>query len=268
MPSLHNTLFFRACVNYLENGARVKKRGNPSQIIRSVADNDYETFSTETDYDVDISVNGAPTRVDAFFVKGTGITRHSGTPSGGSGSGWTNVNLPATVTNYEGTAVSTTDKGFQHHLYLLPNHFTAKSVRLQFQGSGVRIYEVMLLEFGIEIDANADFIEIDPNLVDRTGRIEAGPGSGRVYNAPIGAEREKWEVDYVVKVIPGKTLLQTPEEFLYWRAENRNHVHAVEPSRFPWMVFPAVFTRNSVPVRYRTKDKTAGEVIKFQVAEQ
>ncbi len=266
IASPHNALFFKQCVNYLDHGARVKKRGT-SQVIRAVADNDYRTFSQEKDYTLDISRNGAPTRVDAFFVKCQGVTRHSGTPTGRNGSGWTNVNLPGTVRNHEGKSVSTTVAGFQHHLLLLTSHFTAKSVRLQFQGSGVRIYEVMLLEFGLEIDANADFTEIDTNFVDPSGVIHLGPGGRLSYGSPIGAGRDKWHVDYVVKVVPGKTLLQTPEEFLYWRAENRNHVHAVEPSRFPWRVFPSTFTHNVVPVRYQTDDKTGGKNITFQVAE-
>ena len=93
-------------------------------------------------------------------------------------------------------------------------------------------------------------------------------GSGIAYSPSIGDQRDKWEIDYVVKVVPGKTLLETPEEFLYWRAKNKNHVFAMEPSRFPWRVFPAVFVRKRVPVRYRTDDKLAGEVLNFRVAEQ
>ena len=77
IASLHNALFFKQCVNYLDNGGRVSEHGNASNIIRAVADNDYRTFSTETDYDINISVNGNPTRVDAIFVKGTGFERHS-----------------------------------------------------------------------------------------------------------------------------------------------------------------------------------------------
>ena len=267
MASPHNALFFRDCVNYIGGGVRVKKRGT-SQILRAVADNDYETFSTETDYTVDVSRGGSATRVHAFFVKCQNVTRHSGTPSGGSGSGWSNVALPGTVRNYEGDLVSTTVAGFQHHLLFLPSSFTAKTVRLQFQGSGVRIYEVMLLEFGLEIDANGDFTEIAPDFVDRSGVIHSGPGGSLGYDAPIRAARDKWEVHYAVKVVPGKTLLQTPEAFLYWRAANRNHVHAMEPSRFPAQVFPATFVGKRVPVRYRIDDKTGGEIVSFQVAER
>ncbi len=268
IASLHNALFFKECVNYRDAGERVSEPGNASNVIREVADNDYTTFSTETGYDINIAVGGNPTRVDAIFVKSKGVTRHSGTPTGGSGSGWTQVDLPATLENYEGTEVSTTVAGFQHHLYLLPAHFTATSVHVQFEGSGVEVYAVMLLEFGLEIDANGDFTQIDPDFVDREGVIHSDPGGGIAHDSPVGSERDKWEIEYVVRVVPGKTLLETPEDFLYWRSENRNHVHAMEPSRFPARIFPATFVRKSVPVRYRTDDKTGGEVLNFRVAEQ
>ena len=268
IASLHNALFFKACINYFDDGARVSVHGNPSELVRAVADNNYKTFTTEKDLVINIAVGGNPTRVDAILVKGKGITRHSGTPTGGSGSGWTDVDLPSTVKNWEGTDINTTVLGFQHHLLLMDQHFTATSVRVQFEGTNVELYEIMLLEFGISIDANGDFTEIATNFVDREGVIHSDPGGGIAYSPSIGDQRDKWEIDYVVKIVPGKTILETPEEFLYWRAKNRNHVFCMEPSRFPWRIFPAVFVGKSVPIRYRTDSKTSGEILSFRVAEQ
>lgn len=272
IASLNNTLFFKACRHYASDAepdpTRVNEHGNASNIIREVSDNDYRTFSKQTDYVVDISNGGKPTRVDAFFVKGQRIRQHSGTPTGGSGTGWKNVDVPDTVVNWEGANVATTVAGFQHHLFLLPKHFTATSVRLQFQGTDIEITEFMLLEFGLEIDANSDFTQINTDFVDREGILHPIPGGGVAHGSPLGYQRDKWEVEYVVRIVPGKTILKTPEEFLYWRAENRNHVFAMEPSRFPWRIFPATFLRNRTPIRYRTDDKIAGEVITLQIAEQ
>ena len=118
IASLHNALFFKECVNYFDRGARVSVHGNPSELVRAVADNNYKTFTREKDLVINIAVGGQPTRVDAILVKGKGITRHSGTPTGGSGSGWTDVDLPSTVKNWEGTDINTTVLGFQHHLLL------------------------------------------------------------------------------------------------------------------------------------------------------
>ena len=268
IASLHNALFFKECVNYLDRGARVSVHGNPSELVRAVADNDYNTFTRQKDLVMNIAVNGNPTRVDAIFVKGIDIEGHSAEPTGGTGVGYNNRVMPLTVKNWEGTEVSTVVAGFQHDLYLLDSHFTATSVRMMFTGTDAKIYEIMLLEFGLEINANSDFTQINPDFVDRSGVVHPDAGSGIAYSPSIGDQRDKWEIDYVVKVVPGKTLLETPEEFLYWRAKNKNHVFAMEPSRFPWRVFPAVFVRKRVPVRYRTDDKLAGEVLNFRVAEQ
>lgn len=269
IASLHNALFFKSCVNYFEQGARVSEYGNPSNIIRAVADNDYRTHSTVKDYIINIAVNGQPTRVDAIFVKGIDIEGHSAEPMGGTGVGYNNRMMPSTVQNWEGTDVSTIVNEFQHDLYLLNEHFTATRVRMRFTGANAKIVEVMCLEFGLEIDANGDFLNIEPNFVDREGVVHPDPGGGIVYDSPIGAdERDKWEVDYVVKVVPGKTLIETPSEILRWRSENRNHVHAVEPSRQPDMIFPATFLGKRVPVRYRTDDKLAGYTLPLRVAEQ
>ena len=269
IASLHNALFFRECVNYFGQGVRVSEYGNPSNIIRAVADNDYRTFTREKDLALNIAVNGQPTRVDAIFVKGIDIEGHSAEPNGGTGVGYSNRMMPDTVKNWEGTDVSTIVAGFQHDLYLLPAHFTAKEVRMTFTGADAKITEIMLLEFGLEIDANSDFTQINPDFVDREGVVHPDLGGGIVYDSPISADdRDKWEIDYVVKIVLGKTILQTPEEFLYWQSENRNHVSFMEPSRFPWRGFPSTFVKRRVQVRYRTDDKLAGEVLNFRVAEQ
>ena len=264
IASLHNALFFKECVNYFDEGARVSVYGDPTNLVRAVGDNNYKTFTREKDLVLNIAVNGQPTRVDAIFVKGIDIEGHSAAPTGGSGSGYSNRRMPETVKNWEGTDVSTIVAGFQHDLYLLPAHFTAKEVRMTFTGADAKITEIALLEFGLEIDANGDFLDINQNFVDREGVVQLDPGGGLVYDSPIGAdERDKWEVDYVVKIVPGKTLLETPEEFLYWQAENRNHFFFMEPSRFPWRGFPAVFVRKSVPVRYITDDKLGRRSAEF-----
>ena len=266
--SLHNAIFFKQCVNYFDDGARVSVHGNSSELVRAVADNDYQTFSTVTDYAMNTAVGEQPTRVDAIFVKAKGVTRHSGTPSGGNGTGWTNVNLPSTVKNWEGTDVSTTLLGFQHHLLLLDQHFTATSVRVRFEGTNVEIYEILLLELLLEIDANADFTEIAPDYVDRSAVIHSSPDGGISRSSALGAERPKWETSYVVKIVPGKTLLESVDEFVHVMGENPNVVHAQEPSRHPARVHPASFLMTRVPTRLRSDDKLQGDVVQFRVGEQ
>ena len=186
IASLHNALFFKECVNYLDRGARVSVHGNPSELVRAVADNDYNTFTRQKDLVINIAVNGQPTRVDAILVKGQDIEGHSAEPTGGTGSGYSNRMMPLVVKNWEGSEVSTVVAGFQHDLYLLPSHFTATSVRMTFTGTDAKITEIMLLEFGIEIDSNADFTQISPDFVDRTGVVHPDAGDGIAYSPSIG----------------------------------------------------------------------------------
>ena len=87
IASLHNALFFKSCVNYFDDGARVSVYGDPTNLVRAVADNNYKTFTREKDLVINIAVNGQPTRVDAIFVKGIDIEGHSAEPMGGSGVG-------------------------------------------------------------------------------------------------------------------------------------------------------------------------------------
>ena len=265
IASLHNALFFK---EYVNSGNRVTVHGSPTDIVRAAVDNDYRTFSNATDYAIDMSRNNQPTRVDAVFIKSKGVTRHSGTPTGGSGTGWTNEALPATVKNWEGTHISTTVLGFQHHLLLMDQHFTATSVRVQFEGTNVEVYEILLLELLLEIDANGDFVEINPDYVDRSGVIHTSPGGEISRSSALGGARHKWETNYVVKIVPGKTLLESVDEFVYQMGENPNIVHAQEPSRHPARVHPASFLLKRVPTRLRSDDKLQGDAVQFRVGEQ
>ena len=268
IASLHNALFFKECVNYLDDGERVRVHGDPTDIVRAAADNDYRTFTREKDLVLNIAVGGNPTRVDAIFVKGIDIETHAAVPTGGAGSGYSNRRMPATVENWEGTEISTIVNGFQHDLYLLDSHFTATSVQMTFTGANAKIVEVMLLEFLLEIDANSDFTEIAPDYVDRSAVIHTSPDGSLRRSSPLGAERHKWETSYVVKIVPGKTLLASVDEFVYQMGENPNVVHAQEPSRYPARIHPASFLLTRVPTRLRGDNKLLGDVVQFRVGEQ
>ena len=50
--------------------------------------------------------------------------------------------------------------------------------------------------------------------------------------------------------------------------ENPNIGFAQEPSRHPGRIYPALFLRDTIPVRLRTDDKIGGEVVNIVVAEQ
>ena len=75
----------------------------------------FHTYSTEDDINVAISdaANNA-TRVDAVYVISTGVTASTGTPTGGTGTGWTSRSTPTEVTSYGGATISTEVNGLVH----------------------------------------------------------------------------------------------------------------------------------------------------------
>ena len=167
LVTLHNSLFFKEPLNY-EDG-RVALRGTPTKIIE-MTDNDYETFSRAANVDIDMSDSGGnATPVNYVVIKYKGdLKTYRFTPTGGTGSGFTRT-LPSEITTYEGGSVSVDVNGFKHDLFPLPTQVTATSVHIEFIGTDVEIYALMLLELGIEIDANLDYLDMSFDKVDRVG---------------------------------------------------------------------------------------------------
>ena len=268
IASLHNSIFFRDCRNLEGEGERITEHGVSTNVLRAAADNDLETYTDETDIDIDISDGSDATRVHAIYTVTEGVTSHVGVATGGSGTGWSARTLPSTIKNWEGTDVSTTIDDKQYDLYLLDEDFTATSVQVTFTGTGVKVYEIMLLEFGIEIGANSDFTEISPDKVDRNFVLHESVDGGILRETSLGG-RHRWQVQYLAKFVAQITEIEQSDTFLLWMERNLNCVHAMEFSRYPARVFPASFMDSTTPVRLRgDRSKLLGDVIRFRVGER
>ena len=267
LAMLQSTLFFKPSITY--DGDRVTVQGT-STIVREMTDNTYETYSHEADVEINTAdADGSPTRMDFIFLKTKHVDSYSFTPSGGSGSGFMDREMPTRFIATGGEAIRTVVNGFQHELYPLPAPVTATSVGLQFNGTAIEIYAVMLLELVAEIQ-DGDFLETLPDKVDRTGDILAFP-DGRVDRADvIGAERWKWETAYMLKVLPSGTSFDSVSKVLKFIGDNRHIVHAQEPARYPERVYPAVQASLEIPQRYRHKRdyRGGGSIVGFRVAER
>ena len=266
--SLNNVVFFRNCINYLPD--RITDRVT-SNIVTAMSDNSYEAFSTATDIDVDMrDTAGNATQIDAISLRYTGdISQYVFTPTGGIGSAFTRT-VPTTINTYEGTQTSLEVDGFKLDLYEVPTDTTATSVRLQFSGSNIRIYALMLLESGVEITTNGtgrSFSRIVPVRVDRTGRVVTNPNTGTMRRvSQLGATRTKWEVDLQIEFRRNATL--TAKDFTYWQERNLNCVFANEFSRNPDEVYPAAFMDLEMASPYRTLWKPQGKRIAFRIGER
>ena len=260
--TLHNTLFFEEPINYLPG--RVQRR-NSSTIVTELTDNDYTTFSTHTDFDINIAdASGNPTAFNYIFIKAKGRNISYGiTPTGGIGDGFTNRQIPETIKNVGGGEVSTLVNGFTHELYPLPSRVTATSVRLEISGTNLEVYAVMLLKLGWELDANGGFIGMEFDRVDRTGQLSETPDGTIEREQVLGAERFKWEGQYTA-IVEGSDV----DEWMDWTEANMNCAFAREFSRHPQDVFAAFFPALEMPNGYLGLVKSIGETIQFGVAEQ
>ena len=261
LASLHNTLFFKECVNY-EDG-RVEVRGS-STVVSEMTDNDYNTYSDEDDIDIDMSdADGNATAIDYVFIKYKGtLTSYTFTPSGGSGSSFTRT-VPTTTKNIRGSDVDLAVNGWKHDLFPVATQRTATSVRMQFTGTNLEIYALALLEKGVEIDANASYTDIGFDLVDRAGRIDIGPGGRGSRHPGVGAERWKWE--YAFSAILD---LEKAQAFRAWAKQNPNHWFVPAFSLDPEQVFPAYLPALTLPSEPLNEVKRNGEVLQISVAEQ
>ena len=262
LASLHNMLFFEEPINY--EPERVTRQGT-STVVTQLTDNDKTTFSTHTDFAIDISDStGNPTAFDYVFIiaKGQNI-RVSITPTGGVGSGFANRFVSETLKNIGGGEVSKVVNDLIYDLYPLPSRVTATNVRLRIHGTNIEVYAVMLLKLGWELDANSKFIDMQFDRVDRTGNLTELPDGYIERDQVLGAEGFKWEGQFSV-IVKGSDV----DEWMDWTEANINCAFAREFSRHPGDTFLAFFPSFETPNGYLGLVKSVGETIQFGVSEQ
>ena len=236
-------------------------------LVNQATDNNYNSFTTETDLDIDISDGSNPTAVTHLFLKYKGqLTSYTVTPTGGTGSPFTRT-VPVEVQNWEGSTVSLEVDGYKHDLFEVPSGITGTSLRLQLTGTDVRIFNLFVLELGLEINANGGFSRIHPVEVDRTGRVHRFPRGGLRYVEQIGATRNKWEYDLVLL---STVATEFPyKDLLRWISAYPNCAFAREFTRKPDEVMLVTFPQLEKRIQPRSDlYKGAGDRVPFRVAER
>ena len=262
---LQSTLFFKPSITY--DSDRVTPHG-ASTIIREMTDNNYETYSTESDVEINTAdADGNPTTIQFIALKTKRVDRYSFEPLGGTGSGFSNRAMPTRFVATGGEAIPTVVNGYQHELYPLPEPVTATSVRMQFHGTDIEIYAVMLLELIVEI-RDREFLDILPDKVDRTGRIIPFPDGGVDRGTVIGAERWKWETEYILKVRPEGTTFDAASKVQKFIGDYPNIVHAQEPARYPDRIYHAIQAKTEISEEQQGQYKESGVIVPFTVSER
>ena len=247
---------------------------------REAADNDYNTFTTQTSFllHIDTAGDGSGTAREFtdIFVKCSGVTSYSAALTDPANITSPQARtLPENVTNDSGDTVPITVDGYQNDLYSLwddtqdpiPPKPTAKSITLTFTGSSPRIYEVMVLDRLLTLNSDGGFSRIEYDSLD-LGTVEPDLRKRLSYVPPIGGERDKWLVNLTLLSRRSGTGRDTiADALISFIRRYKRFVFAPEYHRYPDRVFPAVFPNPETQVRYLSRWKGGGQRALFSVRE-
>ncbi len=263
------SIFFDFPLNY----------GSGRSQYREVSDNDYTTFTSQTSMllHIDTAGNGSADARDFtdIFIKATGVESYTAalTDPDPSTLILSDRTLPETVTNDSGDEVSITDlDGYQNDLHSLWTDEStakpkAKSVTLTFTGTSPKIYEVMVLDRLLTLNADGGFSRIEYDSLD-LGTVEPDLRKRLSYVPPINAERDKWLVNLTLlsrRTTTGRDTLA--DQLISLIRRYKNFVFAPEYRRYPERVFPALWPNPETQIRYLSRWKGGGRRVQFSVRE-
>ena len=253
--------------------------GGRSQ-YKAVADNDYATYTEQTSLLLHIDSKGDGTgTARAFtdiFIKCSGVASYAAALTDFANITSPQVRtLPETVTNDSNDTVPITVDGFQNDLHSLwADESTAKpkakSVTLTFTAAAsktARIYEVMVLDRLLTLNADGGFSRIEYDSID-LGDVEPDMRKRLSYVPPINGERDKWLCNLTLlspRTATGRDRLA--DQLVSFIRRYKNFVFAAEYQRHPDRVFPAVWPNPETQIRYLSRWKGGGRRVLFSVRE-
>lgn len=266
--------FFLPALNY---------GGGRSQ-YRAVADNDYNTFTSEASMLLHIDTLGDGTgdarEFTDIFVKCRSVQGYAialTDPMNITTSPEPRT-LPESVTNDSGDTVPILVDGFQNDLHSLwddtqnpkPLKPKAKSITLTFtavSGETPRICEVMVLDRLLTLDSDGGFSRIEYDSLD-LGRYESDLRGQRSYVPVIGGTREKWLVNLTLQSVRRTNNRDIiADNLIRFIRGHKSFVFAAEYNRYPDRVFPAGWGDAQTAIRYISRWKGAGRRVSFSVRE-
>ena len=260
--------------------------GSRSQ-YREVADNDYNTFTSETSMllNIDTDGNGMGTAKSFtdIFIKCSGVSSYTAAFTNPE-----NITSPATrtlpqmVTNDSGDHIPIIVDGYQNDLYRLwggENQFgredeslfgakpKARAITLTFTGTSPRIYEIMILDRLLTINSDGGLSRIEYDSID-LGTVEPDLRKRLSYVPPIGGERDKWIANLTLLSPRTGVIRDTiADALISFIRRYKRFVFAAEYNRYPERVFPALWPNPETQIRYLSRWKGGGRRVLFSVRE-
>ena len=272
----HNLILFKYPINY--NSDNRNMAGTAGDInVPNIADNDYLTWAgqsryvinTQRDASVEMPTDTDNTRITHIFIKSQGV--NSFTINGGD-----SISIPSSVTSWEGKETRINLDGFQNYLHTLDAPLSANELILEFEPDmGIRIYEIMVLEEALSLDANGQFTEIIYTLSDRASILKEDLAE-RITKVP-GVNNQRWTWTLKYNALFRSEQVNSLDEdidaynqllnFMKDR-DNDNFAISSEYTRYPDRVFPATFPDPDIQLNFISATfKGAGESVSFSVIE-
>ena len=206
---------------------------------------------------MDIRRNGGPTKVNFVFVKCKGVTsyRINNTPP-------IDRTLPASVENQIGREVSTKRFGFQHDLFEIVPTLHQSEIDITFTGPDIRIYALMFLETGYELDIDTRFDRETHTKIDRTGILHEDTEGGLARTRRRGSGRWAWKSEYNILFED-----DAYDTFLFWLENNPNVFFSQGFTNTPNRIYPAAVTKSTYEAVGRSDVKSEGSYVAFMIEE-
>ena len=289
-PRMHESKFFKYPINYLDfERNKDPNLSPPDDVMMNIADNDYSTFETLTSapnnrYTINITddgmASGNATEFTHIFIKCLNATQINIIPSGGTHVDEIGISIPETVVNYYGRDVRINPDGFQNFLHesydrVSDDKPTAQTLTIEFTGTGVRVYEIMILDEVLFLESNRQFTQVDYKLADRSSIIQKDLAD-RITKVPgINEDRWKWDTDYTALLLGENINNIDPDldtynkiiNFIKNRVVSNNFVFMGEPSAYPERIAPCTFPNPDIQLAFLSRFKESGETLKFTIME-
>ena len=211
---------------------------------------EYENGNTAGSLGIDSSGG-----LDFIALVSQNISRYSVT----NANGFSNRDIPDTV----GQNKSTTFDGLQYDLVPLDRQITGR-VNFSFTGTGRRVYAIHLLKLGFVIDANREYTEIVPGMIDRTGGIHEETKGGISRYPSLGRSRHKYKIDYTAVFENANT----HEDLIYWAENNLNFFHIEEYTQRPQRMYHATWGAIDFNSQYISRFREVGNTLSFRIEQR
>ena len=141
---------------------------------------------------------------------------------------------------------------------------SCSEAQLDFTGTNIRIYEIMLLEEALYLHPEKYFLDYRANLEDNSFLRQSINGQYRRIRSL--SSRPKWNIE--ARVLFDLLKPTNQEDFLNFSNNNRNFVFEEEYTSYPDRVYPATWASNNSTHNFYTRMKSAGIVTNFSIQEQ